>query len=130
MRNSVGARELRLRRRAAGRVCVCVRVAGVWQKDPEASQPELYEDMLEALGLSGLQRVTARLIEVGGPGGEGGRRERAAALVEEHTGLGGSSRCAWCVDQAQGMEIKVTSSAFTITFLTIVPFFRVSETIR
>lgn len=37
--------------------------AGVWSKDLEASDSAAYEVMLDLLGLTGLQRVTARLLE-------------------------------------------------------------------
>ena len=36
---------------------------GIWRKDVDASDSVGYESMLDALGLSGLQRTTARLIE-------------------------------------------------------------------
>jgi hypothetical protein len=39
--------------------------AGVWEKVPEASQLDALERLLDAYGLSGLQRVTARLVEGG-----------------------------------------------------------------
>eukprot|EP00775_Hariotina_reticulata_P009317 gene9316-9482_t len=48
-----------------------------------------YEASLDVLGLSGLQKVTARLIE--------------------------------------GLEIQQTSTKFTVSFLTVVPFFKVTE---
>lgn len=50
-----------------------------------------YEATLDVLGLSGLQKVTARLIE--------------------------------------GVEIQQTPTQFTVSFVTVVPFFRVSEAV-
>lgn len=38
-------------------------VSGIWRKDLDASDSAGYEAMLDALGLNGLQRTTARLIE-------------------------------------------------------------------
>ena len=66
---------------------------GVWSKDTGASDSAGFEAMLDVLGLSGLQRMTARLVE--------------------------------------GFELRhVPGESFEVDFLTIVPFFRVSEAVR
>ena len=66
--------------------------SGVWSKDPAASDSKGHEAMLDVLGLSGLPRTTARLID--------------------------------------GVEIDHTpGKSFDVTFLTIVPFFRVTESV-
>ncbi|WIA20826.1 hypothetical protein OEZ85_005180 [Tetradesmus obliquus] len=63
--------------------------SGLWVKDAARSDLSGYEAMLDVLGLSGMQKVTARLIE--------------------------------------GVEIQQTSSKFTVSFVTVVPFFKVTE---
>ncbi len=62
-------------------------MSGVWEKDEQASDLEGYERMMTTLGLSGLQRVTARLID--------------------------------------GLELRCAPTTFTVSFLTVVPFFKV-----
>lgn len=62
-------------------------LSGVWEKDAQASDAESYEAMMDLLGLSGLQRVTARLIE--------------------------------------GLEVVQSEEGLRVTFLTVVPFFKV-----
>jgi len=66
-----------------------VDLTGVWEKDSASSNAQSYEAMLDLLGLSGLQRVTARLIE--------------------------------------GLDIRHTADGLAVNFVTVVPFFRVTE---
>ncbi|KAF6252276.1 hypothetical protein COO60DRAFT_1554152 [Scenedesmus sp. NREL 46B-D3] len=63
--------------------------SGLWVKDAARSDSRGYEAMLDVLGLSSMQKMTARLIE--------------------------------------GIEIQQTASKFIVNFVTVVPFFKVTE---
>jgi hypothetical protein len=67
-------------------------LAGVWARDEARSDGAAYDKMLDVLGLTGLQRLTARLIDG--------------------------------IELAEGPG----PDKFTVKFLTIVPFFKVTET--
>lgn len=67
-----------------------VNLTGLWEKDPAASQLKEYEELLDLLGLGGIQKVTARLID--------------------------------------GLDIKQAQGKLEVSFVTVVPFFRVTET--
>eukprot|EP00879_Flechtneria_rotunda_P006527 GHRR01006860.1.p1 GENE.GHRR01006860.1~~GHRR01006860.1.p1 ORF type:complete len:354 (+),score=133.89 GHRR01006860.1:626-1687(+) len=66
-----------------------VDLSGLWVKDRDRSDMAGYEEALDVLGLSSMQKVTARLID--------------------------------------GIEIKQAPNHFTVNFVTVVPFFKVTE---
>lgn len=66
-----------------------VNLSGLWAKDAARSDLGAYERSLDLLGLSGLQRATAKLID--------------------------------------GIEIRQDPTTFTVSFVTVVPFFKVTE---
>lgn len=68
-----------------------VDLTGLWAKDEARSDLAAYERSLEVLGLSGLQRVTAKLID--------------------------------------GIEIQQEADSLSVSFVTVVPFFKVTERI-
>ena len=57
-------------------------LSGVWEKDMQESQLDAYEKCLDVWGISGMQKLTARLIEVGAV-----RRRAALALITLHHDL-------------------------------------------
>lgn len=66
-----------------------VNLSGLWERDASRSDTAGYERTLDVLQLSGLQKVTARLID--------------------------------------GIDIVQSESHYSVNFVTIVPFFRVTE---
>ncbi|KAG2491253.1 hypothetical protein HYH03_010460 [Edaphochlamys debaryana] len=78
-------------------------LTGVWEKDLPTSQVQEYEAMLDVLQLGGLQKVTARLID-------------GIELVDQLPPQGGP-------EAGRG-------GRFEVSFLTVVPFFRVTEKSR
>jgi len=67
-------------------------ISGAWTKDMKRSDLSTYDRVLEMMGIRGIQKTTARMID--------------------------------------GVELSLTDEVFTMRFLTVVPYFKVTEVYR